>query len=75
MAWARSYQRTTKPEPYDSVLFCGICGIEVDVTRDREIYVPQRADRNAEYHLATYHRLRYWLWRQVGWRWLVGGLR
>src|SRR5262249_30669181 len=78
MAFAKSYTRTSEPRPYDSVLFCGICGVEVHVSRDDERAAgyahANRAEANARAHLGEHHRLRYWLWQRLGWRWLVGGL-
>jgi len=90
VSWSKSLTRTSKPEPYDSVLFCGICGVEILVTRRQQaelVATWSQADLIAWWesqemktvaHLATYHRLRYWLWRRLGshrFRWLVGGLR
>lgn len=77
------YVRTTEPRPYDSVLFCGICGLEVHVSRADDVYAPlhlDEAERNCEQHLEEQHHFRFWLWRMTGkrtdrpYRWLVGGL-
>lgn len=86
MSWSRTYTRTSEPEPYDSVLFCGICGVEVHVTRwDLKKTVDEwseelltawvaSSEENARRHLETCHRFRLWLWERLGWRWLIGGL-
>lgn len=80
------YTRTTEPQPYDSVLFCGICHVEVHVTRwsdksrvhewsqgELEYWVME-SERKARAHLEAEHPWRLWLYDRLGWRWLVGGL-
>lgn len=82
MSWSKTFQRTTKPEPYDEVMFCGICGIEVHVQRrqfDQPVafYPVELIELRVEEHLACYHAFRFWLWRKLGRRtsplfaWLV----
>lgn len=80
------YIRTSEPKPYDSVLFCGICGIEVHLTRweekrrvdvwseDELLAWTLRGEQSARAHLKAEHPWRLWLWERLGWRWLVGGL-
>lgn len=77
------YQRTTEPRPYDSVLFCGICGVEVHVSRSDDMFAAfnlEEAEQVCVNHLAEKHRFRFWLWENSGSRtgrparWLLGGL-
>ena len=55
-----TYLRTTDERPYDSVLFCPICGIEVHVARARAgetmgIADPYEAEAAATAHMSTEH--------------------
>jgi hypothetical protein len=74
MAWSRSYQRTTEPQPYDNVLWCRMCGLEVHVVRAGSYEPLVVSEQACAAHLREHHRLRYWLWRRLGWSWLVAGL-
>lgn len=80
------YIRTTEPMPYDRVLFCALCDIEIHVTRGdmmgpySDQFSEDELELRCEQHLKKAHPLRFWLWRKTGrgtdkWRkWLVGGL-
>ncbi len=74
MSWSKEFMRTTTQRPYDSVLFCGICGLEVHVTRADELITEGEVEDFAVTHLDLFHPFRYWLWKKLRWRWLVAGL-
>lgn len=66
------------PVPNASILFCGMCGAELhrdlpDDCRPTEV-VWAEAEAACAAHLEAEHSVRYWLWKRLGWRWLVAGL-
>ena len=68
----KTYLRTSEPRPYDSVLFCPLCRVEIHVTRahDRRPTraVSLEAERACEEHLHRAHPVRCWLHRKLGLR-------
>lgn len=82
-AAVKTMQRTTKPQPYDHVTWCPLCGIELDVHRRADRLTTRTSiaitEAKIKEHLRIYHRFRYTVWSWLGkrttkpWRWLITG--
>lgn len=66
------------PQPYSTILHCGICGQEVHRVLYGDVRWPHvvavEAEQNCYDHYRCRHPHRFRLWRRLGRKWLVRGL-
>lgn len=67
---------TSPPTPHATITWCPICGLEIhrdfrDDFRTRATIAAEIEDRIVD-HLADEHPIRYWLWRRLKRKWILG---